>query len=214
MKRWIILAAPIACLVFASAASATTSGEQVLAKYAAAWDKVNSYTCTIAAREVSGDRVQDRTYAMKFRKPFDTRMDVTGGDDRGGSGVWHGGDTVKGHTGGFFSFVKLNLNIHDPKAVSVRGTTIADANFGALLEHLKSLKGATIDAVADGTLTKINVAVGEPAADNNVTKELMVLGTNDLPIEYDQWEGDTEVKRVTYSDVSLNVDLPDSTFVL
>ena len=209
-----MLATPIAVVFFASAASATTSGDQVLAKYAAAWEKVNSYTCTIVAREASGERVQDRTYAFMFRKPFDTRMDVTGGDDRGGAGVWHGGDTVKGHTGGFFSFIKLNLNLHDPKAVSVRGTTIADANFGALLEHLKGLKGATIDAVADGTLTKINVAVADPAADDNVTKELMVLGTNDLPIEYDQWEGIIEVKRVTYSDVSLNVDLPDSTFVL
>jgi len=141
-------------------------------------------------------------------------MDVTGGDNRGGAGVWRGGDTVKGHQGGFLSFIKLNLNIHDPKAVSVRGTTIADANFGALLEHIKGLKGATIDAVAEGTLTKINVAVADPSADNNVTKELMVLGANDLPVEYDQWEGDNEVKRVTYSDVVLNVDIPDSTFNL
>lgn len=214
MKRWILPATPIAVLLFASAASATTSGEQALTKYAAAWEKVNSYTCTIVAREVSGTRVQDRTYAMKFRRPFDTRMDVTGGDDRGGAGVWRGGDTVKGHQGGFFSFVKLNLNIHDPKAVSVRGTTIADANFGALLQHIKGLKGATIDATAEGSLTKINVAVADPTADENVTKELMVLGANNLPVEYDQWEGDNEVKRVTYSDLTLNPDIPDSTFNL
>jgi len=214
MKRWIMLAAPVAILAFASAASATTTGEQALAKYAAAWDKVTSYTCSMAAREVSGTRVQDRVYAFKFRKPFDTRMDVTEGDDRGGAGVWRGGDTVKGHQGGFLSFIKLNLNLHDPKAVSVRGTTIADANFGALLEHIKSLKGATIDAVPDGDLTKINVAVADPAADDNVTKEMMVLGTNDLPVEYDQWEGDNEVKRVIYTDLALNVDIPDSTFNL
>lgn len=219
MKRWIVTAAPAAALVlfaafFAASASATTSGEGALAKFSAAWDKVNTYTCTIAAHEVSGSRVQDRTYAMEFRKPLDTRMDITGGDGRGGAAVWHGGDTVRGHQGGIISFIKLNLNIHDSKAVSIRGTTIADANFGAFLSHIKGLKGATVDAAADGSDTKINIAVADPSADGNVTKELLVLGSNNLPIEFDQWEGDNQVKRVKYSDVALNVDIPDSAFNL
>jgi len=81
--------------------------------------------------------------------------------------------------------------------------------------HVRLLRHDSADGLGRrAEQRQIIVAVADPAADDNVTKELMVLGTNDLPIEYDQWEGIIEVKRVTYSDVSLNVDLPDSTFVL
>ena len=203
-----------AVALFASSASATSSGDQALAKFASAWNKVDTYTCTVTAHEVSGSRVQDRTYDMKFRKPLDTRMDITGGDGRGGAAVWHGGDTVRGHQGGFISFIKLNLNIHDSKAVSIRGTTIAQANFGWLLGHIKDLKGATVDSVPDGNGTKINVAVADPSSDGNVTKEALILGADNLPVEYDEWEGDNQVKRVTYGDVKVNVVLPDSVFNL
>ena len=195
-----------------STASAATSGDAALAKYAAAWAKVTTYTCTIQAHEVLGSRVQDRTYAMKFRKPDDTKMDITGGDGHGGAAVWHGGDTVRGHQGGFVSFIKLNLNIHDSRAVSIRGTTIAEANFGALYDHIKALKGATIDAAQDGADTKIDIAVADTSSDQNVSKELMVLGANDLPVEFDQWEGATLVKHVTYGNVVLNPTLSDSDF--
>jgi hypothetical protein len=151
---------------------------------------------------------------MKFRKPLDTRMDITSGDGRGGAAVWNGGDTVRGHQGGFLSFIRLNLNIHDSKAVSVRGATIAETNFGWLISHIKGLKGATVDAVPDGDRTRINVAVADPASDGNVTKEAVILGADSLPVEYDQWEGDNLVKRLAYGDLKLNVDVPDSTFNL
>jgi outer membrane lipoprotein-sorting protein len=220
MKRWIAAAAAVAAsatlasAASASATSATSAGDQALAQYAAAWAKVNTYTCTITAHEVQDTRAQDRVYAMYFRKPSDARMDITGGDGKGSAAVWHGGDTVRGHQGGFFSFVKLNLNIHDPKATSIRGTTIADADFGALLVHVKTLAGATIDAKPDGASTDVSVAVADPSSDQNVTKELMVLGPGGLPIEYDQWQADTQVKHITYTDVKLNVDIPDSEYTL
>ena len=208
------LAAGIAGLLTVSAASATTSGDAALSKFTAAWAKVNAYTCTITAHEVAGSRVQDRTYTMKFRKPYDTRMDLTGGDGRGSAVVWDGSSRVYGHQGGFLAMFKKHLDLHDKMATSIRGTTVAEANFGALLDHIKGLKGATVDAVADGNDTKINIAVADPLADQSVTRELMVLGANNLPVEFDQWEGDKQVKRVTYNDVALNVTLPNSTFNL
>ena len=214
MRAGTVLASLAAVAVVSSVASATTAGDAALAKYEAAWQKVKTYACTFTAHEVSGTRVQDRTYALQFRKPYDTRMDITGGDGRGGAAVWQGGDRVRGHQGGFLSFIKLNLNIHDSKAVSIRGSTIADINFGALLDHVKGLKGATIDATTAQGQTRINVAVADPAVDNNVTKELIVLGSNDLPVEYDQWEGDNLVKHIIFSDVQLNVTIPDSAFSL
>jgi len=216
-----VLALAAICAAFAGAtaasdaASATSasSGEASLAKFTTAWDKLGSYACSIAAHEMLGTRVQDRTYTFIFRKPYDTKMDITGGDGRGGAAVWHGGDTLRGHQGGFVSFIKLNLNIHDGRATSIRGTTIAQANFGAILDHVKSLKG-TVEATTSGDATTIDFGVPDPSADQNVTKERVVLAADFLPSEYDEWEGDNLVRHVVYNDVAIDPPLSASAFNL
>ena len=107
------------------AARASSAGDEALAAFTAAWTHVNTYTCMISAHEVKGRDVQDRVYRVAFKRPNNMRMDIVGGAGRGGAAVWTGGNTLFGHQGGFLSFVKLHLNIHDPKAVSLRGTTRA-----------------------------------------------------------------------------------------
>ena len=213
-KRLAAGLAASAVLAFVLPAGAATSTD-ALAKFSAAWAKVNAYTCTITAHEVSGTRVQDRVYTLKFRKPNATRMDITGGDGRGSAVVWDGGDTVYGHKGGILAMFKKHLPLHDPQATSIRGTTVAEANFGALLDFAKGLKGSTMTSKPgeDGQ-TDVDITVADPASAQGITRERFVLGSNDLPVEFDQWEGDTQVKRVLYADVVLNVDLPDSAFSL
>jgi len=197
----------------AASVASGLSGATALAKFTTAWDKLGSYTCSITAHEVLGTRVQDRTYTFTFRKPYDTKMDITGGDGKGGAAVWHGGDTLRGHQGGFISFVKLNLNIHDSRATSIRGTTIAQANYGAILDHVKSLKG-TVEASASDKGTQIDFSVPDPSSDESATKERVVLASNGLPSEYDQWEGDALVRHVVYTDVAIDPPLTDSAFNL
>ena len=189
------------------------SGESALAKFSTAWNKLNSYTCTLSAHEVLGSRVQDRTYNLIFRKPYDTKLNITGGDGKGSAAVWHGGDTLRGHQGGFVSFIKLNLSIHDGRATSIRGTTIAQANFGAILDHVKSLNG-TVESKTSGDSTTIDFGVPDPSTDQNVTKEQVVLGADGLPTEYAEWEGDTLVRHVVYTDLVVDPPLSASAFNL
>ena len=211
----LLAVAVVSALATPSGAAAPTplSGEGMLAKFTAAWDKVSAYTCSLTAHEVLGTRVQDRSYDMTFRKPYDTKLSITGGDGKGSVAVWHGGDTLRGHQGGFISFIKLNLNIHDGRATSIRGTTIAQANFGAILDHVKSLK-AKVEAVPAGDLTDVDFTVDDPSDDQNVTKERIVLASDDLPAEYDEWEGDTLVRHVVYTDIVLDPPLTDASFNL
>jgi outer membrane lipoprotein-sorting protein len=203
------------CIVVASAVPVTavevTPGA-AMEQYGVAWVKLTTYTCTITSHEVNGSRVQDRVYAMFFQKPHDTRLNITGGDGKGSAAVWNGGDTVTGHQGGWLSAIKLNLNIHAHLATTIRGTTIADANWGAIYTHLTGLKSTAATAQSDGSNTTISVAVADPSSDGGVTKEVVVLGKDSLPVEYDQYEGDQQVKHVVYSDVKLNVTIPPSTW--
>ena len=40
--------------------------------------------------------------------------------------MWAGGDQVSGHQGGILSGIHLKVDLHDPRAVSLRGYTIPD----------------------------------------------------------------------------------------
>ena len=194
------------------AARATPAGDSALAAFATAWAGVHTYTCTITAHEVKGRDVQDRVYHLAYMRPNNMRMDIVGGAGRGGAAVWTGGDTLVGHQGGFLSFVKLHLNIHDPKAVSLRGKTVAQASFGALLDRIKSLKVSTIDAKTANGRTTLTAQIAGAAPEKDVTSILLVFAANHLPVEYDEYQGATVVDHVLYSDYKGNVTLPDSTW--
>ena len=206
-------AATLAALVsLPGAARATSAGDQALAAFSDAWTRVNTYTCTITAHEVKGRDVQDRVYHVAFMRPNTMRMDIVGGAGRGGVAVWTGGNTLYGHQGGFLSFVRLHLNIHDPKAVSLRGTTVAQASFGALLDRVRSLKISSLDAKTDHGLTRMSAQILGAAPEKEVTSILMVFAANHLPVEYDEYQGSTVVDHVLYSQYKGNVTLPDSTW--
>jgi hypothetical protein len=222
-NRYALRAACVAAILCAASATASygsplqagaTSGDEALAKFSSAWDAVHTYRVTIAAHEVNGPDVQDREYHLAFERPTSLRLDVIGGSGRGGAAVWQGGDSVYGHQGGLFSFVKLHLSIHDSKAVSLRGTTIADASFGALLSHFKSLKTSSLDATTEGGKTTLTATLADASTDSGISKELLILGSDNLPAEYDQYQGDQLVKRVVYSEYQGNLDLPASTWAI
>lgn len=197
-----------------SAALATPAGDAALAAFSNAWDGVHSYTCSITAHEVRGSDVQDRVYNAVFERPNNVRMDIVGGAGKGGAAIWNGGDTVYGHQGGFLSFIRLHLNIHDPKAVSLRGTTIAQASFGALLQRFKDLKTSSLDAKSYPGLTILTADVMDPASNDGVTREILILGADHLPTTYTQFEGTKLVNHVSYWNYKANVPIPDSTWKL
>jgi outer membrane lipoprotein-sorting protein len=189
--------------------------DQWFAKFQTAWDAVNTYTATISSREILNGKTQDRVYDIKYQKPTSVRLEITGGDGKGSVAVWLGGDTVRGHKGGFFSMFKLTLNIHNPQATSIRGTTIAQSYFGSQLDHLKSLKWKSADVTVDGANVTITGVPADPSTDEGIVKEVMTLGANGLPVELIEYDGPNSVaKDVKYADVKLNVDLPASTWQL
>jgi outer membrane lipoprotein-sorting protein len=205
-------AAVVAIVLSEGTTSAAVSAQAALSRYKAAWNNLQTYTCTYAAHEESGSRSQDQIYNSWFSKPHDARLEIVSGAGRGGVAVWRGGDAVRAHRGGLMAFVKLRLNIHDPRVTSLRGTTIADANFGALYKHLAGLKTKSLAVMDSGGRTTITAILADPAADHYVTREVVVLGGNDLPVAYGQWEGNRQVKRVIYSNVRVNAAIPPSTF--
>ena len=194
------------------APGASSQSVEAIARFAKAWADVRSYVCVVSMHEVQGSHVQDRVVRVTFEKPYNTRVEVLSGDGRGGALVWRGGDKVRGHEGGFLAALKVDVDIHDRRVTTLRGATVAEANWGALYDHLTSLRPDSVQAVVLGDTTTLTYLVPDPPGDGNVTKEVLMLGGNSLPIEYDQYVGDELVAHVTTSDVKLNIDPPESTW--
>lgn len=181
--------------------------------YQSALDGAKTYQATITAREYLNGNIQDRVYEIKFQKPSDVRLNVVGGDGKGSAAVWHGGDRVVGHQGGFLSMIHLNVNIHARIATSMRGRTIADAGFGPALAHIKSIKWKSLEVAVDGDRATLTGIVQDPAQNGGLTKEVVTLGANGLPVELTDYEGaGTIARHEVYTNVQTNVALPDSTW--
>jgi len=197
----------------APATTSATSTAQWFGRFQSAWDALKTYKTTVNAHEELNGNVQNRVYILWFQKPTDIRLDITSGDSKGSVAVYHGGDRVVGHKGGILSLVHLNLDIHDKRATSIRGTTIAQASFGSQLEHLKSMKWKSTDVSVDGDKWTITAIAADPATNDHVLKEVMTLGAKGLPIELIQYEDSGALaKHVTYPDTQVNVDIPESTW--
>jgi len=202
-------------LVVAFAGASAAARADVPADFATAWAAVDNYTDTITTHETDGTNVQDRVYHYAYKKPHFAKIDIVAGAGRGGGAVWTGGDTVKGHQGGFTSFVKLNVAITDGRATSLRGDTIDKGSFQNIADELKTGKveaateGATIAGVAADGVT-IDLPAGTPGG---VTKQVVYFArTTHLPLRRVTYAGDVVVKQEDFTDIKLNPGLTEADF--
>lgn len=177
--------------------------------FADAWAKVPSYTCTIRVHETKGAQVQDRTYRYAFLKPHFAKIDIVAGPGRGGGAVWKGGTTIVGHRGGAISFIRLTRPLNDPEAADLRGHTMDQASFQAMLDALRdapSLTEATPSAAYDA------VEVPYKDADGATRRELQLSKTTHLPVRRLTYAGDAVVEDETFVDVNTAANLKESDF--
>lgn len=185
--------------------------------FAAAWQKVDDYTCKIVTHETEGQEVQDRTYAYAFMKPDLAKIEIERGPGRGGGAVWHGGDTVSGHQGGILSAIHLTVNLHDPRATSLRGDTMNTASFAYILRYYRANEAHESEAPGpsiDGSPTEeILLDDRAPSQTGGVTRELLFISDKThLPVVRQRFDGTTLVKSEHFIDVVLDPGLSAGDF--
>ena len=99
---------------------------------------------SLHVHEAKGDQTQDRVYSYEFMKPHYAKTLILDGDGKGSGGVWTGGDQVSGHQGGILSGFHLKVNIHDPRAVSLRGVTIPEGLLQRIVENYATIPGKLV----------------------------------------------------------------------
>jgi outer membrane lipoprotein-sorting protein len=185
------------------------------AAFVSTWAAVDDYTATIATHEILGTQTQDRVYHYAYKKPHFAKIDIVSGPGRGGGAVWSGGDTVKGHQGGFTSFIKLSISITDARATSLRGDTIEHGSFQSVADELTAgkVEPATTAATVDGAPSDLVTIDLTPTAAGGVTKVVVAFSrSTHLPVRRTAFAGDTQVKQEDFSDVKLNPGLTEADF--
>lgn len=218
MLRNSVRARIAALAVMALAAGAAPAAADVpgpAAAFVSAWAGIDSYTATIATHEVLGTQTQDRVYHYAYLKPHFAKIDIVSGPGKGGGAVWGGGDTVKGHQGGFTSFIKLSISITDPRATSLRGDTIDHGSFQSVADELSTgkVEPATTAATVDGAPSDLVAIDLTPAAAGGVTKVVVAFSrATHLPVRRTAFAGDAQVKQEDFSDVKINPGLTEADF--
>lgn len=206
-----------ALVLVASQSGARAANTPAIAAFDDAFSKVNDYTVTLTAHEVSNGDTQDRVYHYWFKKPTDAKIEVVSGPGRGSGAVWTGGDKVSGHQGGLLSHFHLKVGLHDGRAVSLRGYTIPDglfpnevAKYGQLKGDLSEKAGPTINGEPTDA---VELKVANPSDNGGVTRMIMYFSkSTHMPVRQTRYEGDQVVADENWTEFKSNVGLTDGDF--
>ena len=211
-----LLAAALVAFVAPRAAAAAQAAPAIDA-FNTSFATVTSYTFKLHSHEVKGTDVQDRVYDYSFMKPHFAKTLIESGAGRGSGGVWAGGDQVSGHQGGFLSGIHLKVDLHDGRAVSLRGYTIPDGlpqnivnNYATIKGDLTQSAGGLIGGVPTDLL---DLKVADPASNGGVSEQKLYLSqTTHWPLREIYYAGSTVVLDQSFTDYNLNANLTQNDF--
>jgi len=196
-----------------SAAPLSASSEpaaQRLDAFARAWAAVTAYNANVTVFEQKDTTVQNVVFNYSFRKPSSVTVHVASGPNAGVTLVWDGGATVVGRRGsGLAALFKRTLSLHDPLATTIRGSSIDQLSFGAILAHAQAEAGSLSEApgdVIDGVVTDaVRVIPSDPATNAGLTREVVELSPiTHLPMRVLGFDGETLVRKIDFSNVTFS----------
>ncbi len=201
---------PLATARAANAAPAISAFDQAFAA-------INDYTCILHVHEAKGTATQDRVYQYSFMKPHYAKTLILDGDGKGSGGVWVGTDQISGHQGGILSGFHLKIDIHDPRAISLRGVTIPEGLLQRIVDDYATISGKltqTDGGKIGGVLTdRLDLKAADPAANDDVTEQILYLSKEThWPIRQIMYSGTQIVLDENVTDLKTNVGLKQSDF--
>jgi outer membrane lipoprotein-sorting protein len=211
------LAASVALAFWPGGALRAENSAPAIAAFDAAFASINDYTALLHVHEAKGTATQDRVYQYQFMKPHYVKTLIVDGDGKGSGGVWIGTDQVSGHQGGLFSGIHLKVDLHDPRAVSLRGVTIPDGLLQRIVDEYGTIPGK-LSQVAGGKVNgvetdRLELKVADPASNDGVTDQVLYLSKEThWPVRQILFQGSQIVLDENVTDLKTNVGLKESDF--
>jgi hypothetical protein len=178
--------------------------------FARAWASVTAYSAVVTVFEQRDTQVQNVVFNYSFRKPASATVHIAAGPNAGATLTWDGGADVVARRGSgiFAALFKKTMSLHDPQVTTIRGSSIDQLSFGAILAHgqqtpgtLSQGPGDVINGVATDAVTLIHA---DPAADAGLTREVIELSTaTHFPMRILGYDGPMLVRKIEFSNVEL-----------
>lgn len=175
-----------------------------------AWAAVAEYTTTITVFERKGTEIQNVAFDYTFRKPSSVTVHVVKGPNAGVTLEWSGGDTIVAHRGsGFVAMFKKTLSLHDPAATTIRGSSIDQLSFAAILAHGQNLLGSTSQEAGpeiDGIPTEsVKIVPTSALGNTGLTLEIVdISSTTNMPMRVLGYDGAALVRQIDFSNVKIS----------
>jgi hypothetical protein len=175
--------------------------------FALAWVGISGYSARVTASEQLGTQTQQEVFDYTFVKPSSATMHVITGPNAGVTVVWSGGTTVVAHRGsGLSAMFKKTSPLHDPQVTTIRGSSLDQLSFGAILTHGADTAGvvsAGNGPVIDGVPTdEVSLVPTNAVIDTGLTLEVVDLSkVTHLPVRLSGYEGSTLVRTIDFSNV-------------
>jgi len=173
-----------------------------------AWQGIKDYTCILSSYNRLGDKEEYRTYEYWYLKPGYVRMKVIKGKGKGGEAFYDPHrHKVRGHKGGFFSFVVLTLEPTDKRVTSIRGARVDETTFGYILSQLKPYIDHGQCEVAQGNFVTVSCKSPVPYH-GDIFSEKVVFNNQLFPVVWERYGKDgTLLYRLECKDVRINKGL-------
>jgi hypothetical protein len=177
--------------------------------FASAWSRINAYSATITIFERKGEQFQNLVFDYTFRKPSGVTLHARSGPNTGVTLLWNGGSTVVGQRGsGLAGLFKKTLSLHDPLVTSIRGASVDELSFGAILAHAEQTPGAISEysgEIIDGIATDaVSLTPAVPASSAAFSREVVEISTTThVPARVLGYEGALLVRKVEFSNVKI-----------
>jgi hypothetical protein len=175
--------------------------------FALAWVGISGYSARVTIFEEQGTQTQQEALDYTFLKPSSATMHILTGKNAGVTVAWSGGTTVVAHRGsGLAAVFKKTFPLHDPQVTTIRGSSLDQLSFGAILIHgadtagvVAEGNGPTIDGVATDEVTLVPTnAIG----DTGFTLEVVDLSrVTHLPVRLSAYAGTALVRTIDFSNV-------------
>ncbi len=182
-----------------------------------AFAAINDYSYKLHSHEVKGSAIQERVYDYWFLKPHYAKTYIESGDGKGGGGVWTGGTQVSGHQGGILSAFHLKVDLHDPRAVSLRGYTLPDGLMQNIVQTYVTTPGTLTQAnggkIGGVATDRLDLKVADPSAYGGISEMILYLSkTTHWPIRQILYQGKQDVLDQQFSDIKTDTGLKPSDF--
>ncbi len=212
-----VLAASVTLALGSFGAACAANTAPAITAFDQAFAAINDYTCVLHVHEAKGTATQDRVYQYSFMKPHYAKTLILDGDGKGSGGVWIGTNEISGHQGGILSGFHLKVDIHDPRAVSLRGVTIPDGLLQRIVDNYATISGKLTQTdggkIGGVSTDRLDLKVTDPASNADVTEQILYLSKDtQWPIRQIMYSGSQIVLDENVTDLKTNVGLKQSDF--